>query len=396
MRTIFDNAGLTQEPRDARKPHHLFGRLVELDGLAASRRKRPMAASGLALGVVEHRPRQLRQLSAADRLDDGNGGVDATVNWSRPVPVRVLAASVSDDDRARPVGRADDLFDALPQRPTSRAANISTGSTTTGTTTAAASIRTGPVSKFRVCEGDRLAQARNAYSANQEILANKQLRWWWNNPHQAVYDAGVGLGSARAANRVGRAVEVDRHARIRLLGRRQGDQSAERLLRRQVESKARPPYWSIWDSAAGGSATCRGATTRSPRSRSQAVYDYWNDGRQQRDVGRRPRRCCNGRSPASGIGTRGRFPTFPIDNATWGDTGNWQAGDWTNGLRTVARAAGADAAADARDLSELPGALGSRLVGARQAEILDARRRSCLGPVLAGGCNARALITTSN
>ena len=35
--------------------------------------------------------------------------------------------------------------------------------------------------------GDRLAQARNPYYANQEILANKQLRWWWNNLHYAVY-----------------------------------------------------------------------------------------------------------------------------------------------------------------------------------------------------------------
>ena len=43
-----------------------------------------------------------------------------------------------------------------------------------------------------LCEGDRLAQARNAYSANQQILANKQLRWWWNNTHQAVYIGGGG------------------------------------------------------------------------------------------------------------------------------------------------------------------------------------------------------------
>ena len=43
-------------------------------------------------------------------------------------------------------------------------------------------------------EGDRLAQARNPYSAGQQLLANKQLRWWWNNSHQAIYDDGDGSG----------------------------------------------------------------------------------------------------------------------------------------------------------------------------------------------------------
>ena len=36
-------------------------------------------------------------------------------------------------------------------------------------------------------QGDRLAQSRKAYAANQQLLANKQLRWWWNNQHQAIY-----------------------------------------------------------------------------------------------------------------------------------------------------------------------------------------------------------------
>ncbi len=43
-------------------------------------------------------------------------------------------------------------------------------------------------------EGDRLTQSRNQYYPNQQILANKQLRWWWNNQHQAVYDDGDGNG----------------------------------------------------------------------------------------------------------------------------------------------------------------------------------------------------------
>ena len=43
-------------------------------------------------------------------------------------------------------------------------------------------------------QGDRLTQSRNPYFANQQILAPKQLRWWWNSRHQAVYDNGDGTG----------------------------------------------------------------------------------------------------------------------------------------------------------------------------------------------------------
>ena len=42
--------------------------------------------------------------------------------------------------------------------------------------------------------GDRLTQSRSPYYPGQQILANKQIRWWWNNSHQAVYDAGDGAG----------------------------------------------------------------------------------------------------------------------------------------------------------------------------------------------------------
>jgi hypothetical protein len=45
-------------------------------------------------------------------------------------------------------------------------------------------------------EGDRLTQSRNQFFANQQILGNKQLRWWWNNTHFALYDDGDGHGDA--------------------------------------------------------------------------------------------------------------------------------------------------------------------------------------------------------
>lgn len=45
-----------------------------------------------------------------------------------------------------------------------------------------------------LCDGDRLVQNCQPYLANQQLLANKCLRWWWNNSHQAVYDRGDGSG----------------------------------------------------------------------------------------------------------------------------------------------------------------------------------------------------------
>ena len=70
VRTTFDSAGLTKNPTSLRKPDHLFGRLVELDGLAARGSKRAVAASRSVVGQPEHRFRQLRQLYAAVRLDE--------------------------------------------------------------------------------------------------------------------------------------------------------------------------------------------------------------------------------------------------------------------------------------------------------------------------------------
>ncbi len=41
---------------------------------------------------------------------------------------------------------------------------------------------------------DRASQQRNPYTINQDLLALKRIRWWWNNQHQAMYDAKDGMG----------------------------------------------------------------------------------------------------------------------------------------------------------------------------------------------------------
>ena len=87
--------------------------------------------------------------------------------------------------------------------------------------------------------GDRLAQARTPYAAGQQILAPKQLRWWWSNPHRACFDAGDGARH-RAARRpfaLGGADEIDRLRRIRVSLGRSLHQPAQRLLRSALERK---------------------------------------------------------------------------------------------------------------------------------------------------------------
>ena len=117
-------------------------------------------------------------------------------------------------------------------------------------------------------QGDRLAQARNAYHPNQQILASKQFRWWWNNNHRAVYDTGSGWAPQGPQTEWVRAIEVDRIPRVRLRGERSRDQSAERLLRRKVDGE-RDALLVDLGPGAGPELICRVATIRSPRSRSK-------------------------------------------------------------------------------------------------------------------------------
>ncbi len=180
--------------------------------------------------------------------------------------------------------------------------------------------------------GDRLAQARNPYYPNQELLANKQLRWWWNNTHQAVYDNGDGSGWSPHGPQTEWAAQSKS-----IIFLEYGFSSVDRATNqpnvfwdsKSVESAT--PFWSIWDPAPGLTYLPRRDDTISALAL-QAVYDYWNT---------------DGHNATSGAGVvmvqwsfccawnwdARPFPIFPIDNSQWGDTGNWQQGDWANGLR---------------------------------------------------------------
>ncbi|MBV9286740.1 MAG: glycoside hydrolase TIM-barrel-like domain-containing protein [Hyphomicrobiales bacterium] len=180
--------------------------------------------------------------------------------------------------------------------------------------------------------GDRAAQARNPYYENQQILAPKQLRWWWNNPHQAVYDNGDGHGWTPH----GPQTEWTPQSKS-ILNLEYGFSAVDKATNQPnvffdaKSTESSTPYWSIWDSAYGQTWLPRRDDTIAALAL-EAVYEYWNT---------------DGHNATSGAGLpmllwtfscvwnwdARPFPTFPIENQTWGDTGNWQQGDWSNGLR---------------------------------------------------------------
>ena len=77
------------------------------------------------------------------------------------------------------------------------------------------------------------------------------------------------------------------------------------------------------------------------------------------------------------------FPVFPSDSGAMGRHRQLAGGRLERAGRRPrpARAASADPAAKPGDLFDLPGDIDSRMVGARQAEILDAGRRACVRPL---------------
>jgi len=181
-------------------------------------------------------------------------------------------------------------------------------------------------------EGDRLTQSRNRYYPNQELLANKQLRWWWNNSHQAIYDDGDGQGWAPH----GPNTEWNPQSKS-ITFAECGFSSCDRSTNQPsvffdpASSESQTAYWSIWDpseSAAGGYWPRRDDNLALLAL--QAVYEYWvTDGNNEMSV--------------SGVlmlqpafmsvwnWDARPFPTFPNLTGTWGDTGNWVAGQWLNG-----------------------------------------------------------------
>ena len=176
--------------------------------------------------------------------------------------------------------------------------------------------------------GDRLAQARTPYQPGQQILANKMLRWWWLNPHRAVYDTGAGFvpqGAPTAWVPQSKSITFAEY----------GFPTVDRCTNQPnvffdpKSSESFTPFWSAWDGADGAGYRPR-QDDRMAQLALQAVYEYWvSDGHNLASDAGVPMV-----EPAfmSAWNWDARpFPTFPRLAGVWGDAGNYRAGTWIGG-----------------------------------------------------------------
>ena len=316
----------------------------------------------------------LRQLPAADRLDDGR---------RRPRRAELdLARAVRRHGRRRRdtmnglglPGRSVDLFDALSQgehrgRPVFQLVLLPTANN--------ARPRPRP-ERFAACR----SRCRRATGWRRRATPTTPA----SRSSPASNCAGGGTtrtrrSTTRRRRRMGLRtgpqtewvppVEVDPDARIRLRRR-----STRRPISRTSSSTRSRPRASRPIGRSGtrrtGLPICRDATTRSHAFALAGGLRILEHGRPQRDQRRRPADAAIGVLLRLELG-RAAVPDLPDrQRRQWGDTGNWQQGDW------VERAAPAVAAAVARRRRLRPAiyptfpALGDpRLVGSLPAEVLN-------------------------
>ena len=176
---------------------------------------------------------------------------------------------------------------------------------------------------------DRLVQNRTGYAANQQLLANKQLRWWWHNPHQAIYDAGDGLGWTPHGPATA-WVPQSKSIIFAEFGFPSCDRGTNQpnVFYDPKSSESFTPFWSIWDPAAGATYRPRRDDLLA-RLALEAVVEYWTS---------------DGHNTASPSGLPMIEPTFMVawnwdarpfpafpQLGLWGDAANWPTGTWLNG-----------------------------------------------------------------
>ena len=178
-------------------------------------------------------------------------------------------------------------------------------------------------------EGDRLAQSRSPYYAGQQILANKMLRWWWSNPHQAVYDAGDGQGW------VPRGPSTKWVAQSKSIAFAEyGFPTCDRCTNQPnvfydpKSSESYTPYWSAWQPADGGGYRPVQDDTLASLAR-EAIVEYWtSDGHNTNSATGLP--MIQTAFMCAWNWDARPFPAFPT-SGFWGDCGNWRAGTWIGG-----------------------------------------------------------------
>jgi hypothetical protein len=176
-------------------------------------------------------------------------------------------------------------------------------------------------------EGDRLTQSRNPYYANQQLLGRKQLRWWWNDTHQAVYDTGAGW--------VPQGPTTQWTAQMKpIIFVEYGFATVDRCTNQPnvffdpISTESFTPFWSVWNSSDGETWTPRRDDFLSNLGL-QTIYDYWSNAANVPAAASGPMIltpfCCAWNWDAR------PFPVFPLESGVWGDAGNWPAGNWIGG-----------------------------------------------------------------
>jgi hypothetical protein len=177
-------------------------------------------------------------------------------------------------------------------------------------------------------KGDRLTQSRNPFFSNQQILGQKQLRWWWNNNHQALYDTGSGEAPQGPTTEW---VPQSKSIVFTEYGFPASDKCTNQpnVFFDASSTESGTAYWSIWRPADGGGFLPQPDQNLSLLAL-QAIYEYWFE---------------DGNNAFSGTGLKmiepsfcsvwnwdaRPFPVFPALSSVWGDACNWQAGNWLNG-----------------------------------------------------------------
>ena len=182
-------------------------------------------------------------------------------------------------------------------------------------------------------EGDRAAQSRQRYYSGQQLLANKQLRWWWNNPHQAIYDASDGLGWAPHGPQT-EWIANSKPIIFLEYGFPAVDKATNQpnVFYSPASSASATPFWSIWTPDSGGALSPLRDDTISSLAL-DAVYEYWNVDGNNATVGVVPMLdftfCCVWNWDAR------PFPIFPARSDIWGDTEEWAYGNWQSTTRVA-------------------------------------------------------------
>ncbi len=174
-------------------------------------------------------------------------------------------------------------------------------------------------------QGDRLAQARNAYDAGQELFAFKKIRWWWNNTHRAVYDSGAG---AVPQGPTTQWVPQSKSIMFMEYGFPTSDRCSneENVFYDPSSTSGGSPFWSVWNAA----RTAPLVDSTLALTGLQALWQYWTtDGANQTSGAGLPMIatdlmfawCWDARP----------LPEFPLRADIWSDGVDWQNGHWLNG-----------------------------------------------------------------